>query len=224
MTPFDFLFSLYGLALGLSFAVIATGAARAIKHSQAVAIGWLTPLLAVFVALDISTFWTAGWSSIRLAPYSYGMLVLCLAIALIYFIAASLVFPDRKDRVASLNEHFWANKRTILLLIIASNALAWAVSIIIAWPQDNRTAQIFGEAVNAVFFLLLTVPAALTRRRWLFGALIGFQVVFFLASAAALAYQPQWGAYDPDGDGVTQADLREASRRASALPAEPEAK
>lgn len=221
MTPFEFFFSFYGLVLGLSLTVMATGAARAFKHRKSVRVGWLTPLLATFVALDISTFWGAAWSSFRLLPYSYGMLVLSLAIALVYFIAASLVFPEAEDGVARLDDHFWANKRAVLLLVIVSNALAWTAAIVIAWPSENRASEIFGEAVNAVFFLLLTVPAALTRRRRLFGALIGFQVFYYVASAAALAYQPHWGAYDADGDGVTQAQIRAAADRPSALPSAP---
>ena len=55
MTPFEFFFSFYGLVLGLSLTVMATGAARAFKHHKSVRVGWLTPLLATFVALDIST-------------------------------------------------------------------------------------------------------------------------------------------------------------------------
>jgi len=36
MSPFEFFFSFYGLILGLSVAVMATGAARAFKHRKAV--------------------------------------------------------------------------------------------------------------------------------------------------------------------------------------------
>lgn len=58
MSAFEFFFSFYGLVLGLSVAVIATGVARAFKHRKTVKIGWKTPMLALFVAFDIATFWT----------------------------------------------------------------------------------------------------------------------------------------------------------------------
>ena len=218
MTPFEFFISFYGLVLGLCLTVLARGVARALKHRRRTPVGWLTPLLAIFVALDISTFWSSAWSTFRLLPYSYGMLVISLAIALVYFIAASLVFPETEDEVTDLDDHFWSNKRAVLVLVILSNALAWVASIVIAWPSETRDAQIFGVALNAVFFLGLTVPAALAKRPRLFAVLIGFQVCFYVVSAALLAYQPQWGEYDPDGDGVTQAETR-----AAALPAAPEA-
>ncbi len=60
MSAFEFFFSFYGLVLGLSVAVIATGVARAFKHRKTVRVGWKTPMLAAFVALDIATFWDAA--------------------------------------------------------------------------------------------------------------------------------------------------------------------
>ena len=48
--------------------------------------------VALFVGLDIASFWDSAWVNFRDLPFSYGMLVIGLAITLIYFIAASLVF------------------------------------------------------------------------------------------------------------------------------------
>jgi len=106
LSPFEFFFSFYGLLLGLSVAVLATGAARAFKHRRTRPVGWLTPLLAVFVALDIATFLEAAWVNYRALPVSYGLLVGGLVVAVVYFIAAALVFPDDSDRPAPLDEHF----------------------------------------------------------------------------------------------------------------------
>jgi tetrahydromethanopterin S-methyltransferase subunit G len=98
LSAFEFFFGFYGMVLGLSVAVIATGFATSIQHRKAIRIGWLTLLLALFVSLDIATFWDAAWHTFRDAPFSYGMLVIGLAIALVYFIAASLIFPHQIDR------------------------------------------------------------------------------------------------------------------------------
>ncbi|WP_167309524.1 hypothetical protein [Brevundimonas naejangsanensis] len=56
LNAFEFFFSFYGLVLGLSVAVTATGLATAIQHRKKIQIGWLTPLLALFVCLDIASF------------------------------------------------------------------------------------------------------------------------------------------------------------------------
>ena len=83
MTAFEFFFSFYGLLLGLSLAVIATGAATAIQHRRKLRIGWLTPLLAVFVALDVASFWDFAWTMYRDVPFSYGLLVASLVVAVV---------------------------------------------------------------------------------------------------------------------------------------------
>ena len=62
MTPsFEFFFSFYGLLLGLSAVEVAKGLANALGVRERIRIGWLTPLLAAFVLLDITSFWLFAW-------------------------------------------------------------------------------------------------------------------------------------------------------------------
>lgn len=191
MTAFEFFFSFYGLILGLSVAVMATGAARAFKHRKSIPIGWKTPLLAVFAALDIVTFWDSAWVSFNNAPYSYGLLVAGLVVALIYFIAASLIFPDAEDRVASMDQHFWANKRAVLLLLVLTNLLMTGATIWMKWGQADATHLLLIYGQNQLLYLALIVPAALTRRAWLFATTVGLHVAIYIALAALSIALPQ---------------------------------
>lgn len=183
MSAFEFYFSFYGLALGLSVAVIATGLATAIQHRRAIRIGWLTPLLALFVGLDIATFWDAAWHTFRDVPFSYGMLVIGLAIAMVYFIAASLVFPHQIVDGVDLDEHFWGNKKIVLLLTTVANAMMVAVSAFQIMDQPGATMLLLNYAIVFPLYLILIVPAALTRSRRLFAALVGLHVLIYLAIA-----------------------------------------
>lgn len=62
MTPsFEFFFSFYGLLLGLSAAEVAKGLANALGARERIRIGWLTPMLAGFLLLDIASFWLFAW-------------------------------------------------------------------------------------------------------------------------------------------------------------------
>ncbi|RZJ45915.1 MAG: hypothetical protein EON87_06330 [Brevundimonas sp.] len=216
MNAFEFFFSFYGLVLSLSLATLAAGLVRALKRRRSMKMGWLTPLLAVYVALDITTFWVGAWADFRTAPFSYGLIVLSLAIALAYFLAATLVFPDADEEPAHLDAHFWTNRRTVLLLIILSNVLGYAASMLVGWVQEGPALAIFGTVVVAVPFLLLTIPAAFTRRRWLFATLIGLQVIFYLASAALLAWNPAWGSPGDDAPAVSSDASGEARSQAPA--------
>lgn len=190
MSAFEFFFSFYGLLLGLSVAVMATGAARAFKLRKTVPIGWMTPLLAVFVGLDIATFWDAAWTNFRHLPFSYGLLVGGLAIAAVYFIAASLIFPDDGDQPASLDEHLWANKRAVLTLLIVANLLGAAGALAANWTRENGMALMASYGFNIALYLILCGTAALTGRRWVFGAAIGLSTAIYLGIAVLTALNP----------------------------------
>lgn len=199
MSAFEFFFSFYGLMLSLSVGTLAIGAARAFKHRKAVPVGWLTPLLAVFVALDIATFWDSAWTNFRHLPFSYGLLVAGLAIAAVYFVAASLIFPDDSDEPASLDEHFWANKRAVLVLLMIANLMLLAGALGANWTREHGMMLMAGYAVNLTVYLVLVGAAALTKRRWVFGAAIGLHMALYLVIAVLTALNPS-SIMTEDGD------------------------
>jgi hypothetical protein len=67
MDDFEFLFAHHRLMLGLSIAEVLSGLARSLEdrlHSRpTLRIGWLSPLLAAFVLLDLLSFWGAAWTA-----------------------------------------------------------------------------------------------------------------------------------------------------------------
>ncbi|ESQ88331.1 hypothetical protein ABAC460_16865 [Asticcacaulis sp. AC460] len=190
MSAFEFFFSFYGLLLGLSVAVLATGAARAFKHRRTQRVGWLTPLLAVFVALDIATFWDAAWVNFRTLPFSYGLLVGGLVVAVVYFIAAALVFPDESDTPVPLDEHFWANKRSILYLLIVANLLGGGAQIAVNLTRDNAEALATAYGVSLSIYVILIGAAAWTKRRWLIAAAVGLHIALYLYIAVMSVASP----------------------------------
>lgn len=184
MSPFDYFFTLYGLILGLSVSVIATGFATAIQHRRSLRIGALTPLLATFVCLDIASFWETAWRAFRGLPFSYGLLVAGMVIALVYFIAASLVFPHRIEDGMALDDHFWANKRPALLLTSAANTLL-VLAVVALTRGQGSGALIANYLVTSGLYLLLIIPAALSRRRPVVIALLGLHTAVYLLIAVA---------------------------------------
>jgi len=183
MNAFEFFFSFYGLVLGLSVAVIATGAARAFKHRKTVAVGWKTPLLAVFAALDIATFWDAAWTNLGKAPYSYGMLIAGLVVAIVYFIAANLIFPEPEDEARSLDQHFAANKRAVLLLLTLANFLMVVLCLTMLVGKPSFPIMLAGYTFNFLLYVALVIPAALTKRAWVFATTMGLHIALYLALA-----------------------------------------
>ena len=191
MGAFEFFFSFYGLLLGLSVAVLATGVATAIQHRKAIRIGWLTPLLATFVALDIATFWDFAWNIYRAAPFSYGLLVAGLVIALTYFVAASLVFPHAIADGMSLDDHFWANKTMALMLTCVANIVALAAAIPFILALDGGATILATYGVSSLLYLAIVIPAALACKPRLFAILIGLHVALYLVIAVSSAVFPE---------------------------------
>lgn len=190
MSAFEFFFSFYGLVLGLSVAVIATGVARAFKHRKTVPVGWKTPMLAAFVALDIATFWDAAWTNFSNAPYSYGLLIAGLVVATVYFVATSLIFPEPDDTVQNLDVHFWANKRAIMLLLVLANMMMLIGAVWMSMARGGGLEVAVSYSFNLVIYLVLVIPAALTRRAWLFALTVGLHIALYLFLAGLSIVNP----------------------------------
>lgn len=129
MSAFEFFFSFYGLLLGLSVAELVGGFARVLHERHRVRFGWLTPLLAVFVAVDLATFWNQAWVFFRGAPFNPVLLLIGLVIAATFYIAASVTFPrltaEGVETRIDLDEHFWAHRRVVFGCVLAANAMVW---------------------------------------------------------------------------------------------------
>src|SRR5687767_10344875 len=100
MTAFEMVFTLLGLLLGLAIAEILGGFSRALdllRTAEPVRIGWLTPLLATFLMLDLARFWLEAWSVRDQLLVDYPSLVGILIIVGTYYLAASLTFPDHAE-------------------------------------------------------------------------------------------------------------------------------
>ncbi|MCD9028322.1 hypothetical protein LDO26_08880 [Luteimonas sp. BDR2-5] len=164
--------------LGLSVAALVSGLAQVLHERERIRFGWLTPMLAVFVALDITTFWNQAWIIFRGAPFNIAILVTGLAIAATFYVAASVTFPrvsaggvERLD----LDEYFWANRRLVFACIMTSNLIVVGLFCMLA-AADPGFASMASSVrlwVGLAIFVVGTATAAFaSRRRVAIGALV----------------------------------------------------
>jgi len=197
MSPFEFFFSFYGLLLGFSVAELVGGFARLIHDRKAVVFGLLTPLLGLYVAIDISSFWVQAWLVFRNAPFNYALLVLGLVVAAVFYIAASMVFPRQIGARTSLDHHFWAQRRWVLLGVLGANLLMLSVLVIVA-GRSGELDRILPPVVIArtAFFMVATLAAAvLSGRRIVLGlmvALVAYQIYGVVLDLSRLLGGPAW--------------------------------
>ena len=136
MSAFEFFFSFYGLLLGLSVAELVGGFARVLHERERIRFGWLTPALALFVAIDIATFWNQAWVIFRGAPFNTFLLLVSLSIAATFYVAASVTFPrvsaeGAHERI-DMDAHFWAHRKLVFGCILAANLIVAVMVIILA--------------------------------------------------------------------------------------------
>jgi hypothetical protein len=167
MDAFNFAFSLFAIILGLSLAKVLEGFARALKRRRVVHLGWLTPLLAVFVMLDLTSFWESGWATRKFLTPQYGMLLIGLVMCGLYYIAASIIFPGEfgEGREAmhgdDFDEHYIEHRRQVLGAILICDLMQIAPIAIIRFA-DVPTRFWFENALQ--FSALLTGIASRSKR------------------------------------------------------------
>lgn len=126
MSNFEFVFSLFGLLLGFSLVEVLGKLAAIVKARPQIRTGWLTPLLSLFVLLDVTGFWSIVWDARDAIPASYGVLMIGLAITGLYYFAVSLIFPSELDPDLDLDRWYFDHKATIFSILFACQLLAHA--------------------------------------------------------------------------------------------------
>ena len=182
MSEFEYYISFYGLLLGLSVAEVASKFLNAIGARRKLKIGWMTPTLAIFIFLDITSFWIYAWGTRDALVVNWRTMFMGLLVALSYYFAAGLAFPRDISEWSDLDEYYWEHKRVVLSGILVANLISFTYS------HMNHSAPLdiafwFNQSTYFPPLILLFF----TRRRsvdlTLFGILIiGYFITAFIPS------------------------------------------
>ena len=137
MSDFEFLFALFGLLFGLIVAELSLKFADAIELRRERPMGILTPALAFLLLTDLTNFWLFVWGSRNVLTVSYRIVFAGVLLAMVYFLAASLLFPRTDRRWTSLDEHYWSRKRLVAGAILFVNVVATGAMLSRATPAWN---------------------------------------------------------------------------------------
>ena len=165
MASFEFLFTLFGLMLGLALTEVVGGFARAVKRRGPAQLGVLTPLLSLCMAYEITDFWLVAWDMRETVPIRVPALIGSLVITGLYYFAAVLAWPDEGDPAwDDLDRWALDQKRPILLSITASGLLAAGAELIL------NPSQLLGHSPGlyawmTLYFGLLVFAAFAPGRR-----------------------------------------------------------
>jgi hypothetical protein len=172
MSAFEFLFSFYGLLLGLAVTVVLSGFSRAINERKRRPIGVLAPLLAIYLTLDLMTFWAGAWIDFRDVEFSARLLLLASLAPMLYYLAATQVFPEAGADVATLDEHFFKHRAWVIGGVALSNFVSFLP--IISEP-DVPARLLTTMATLAPLLISLFI-----KNRWVVGVLLAAQLAYVL--------------------------------------------
>lgn len=113
-------FGFYGLILGLAVTELLGGLGALARAGELRKLGAQTGLLALFVLLLVCATWIDAWASLRNVTLDFSGLWAPLVIAILYYLAATIVFPHDPAKYASLDDYFAARKRTVGALLLAN--------------------------------------------------------------------------------------------------------
>ena len=186
MTNFEFVFSLFGLLLGLALAEVLGGFGTAIQSRRKIRIGWLTPLLGALVALDLTSFWMVAWDVRDLVPAHYVSLLGGLIVMGLYYLVARITFPHDLDEWPDYDAYYFEHRKWVLGGIMLCNLIAVAIlaalgskplesaanrwSLVIFIPALVAAMVVRGKRTNTALLLLMVVQYPLV-------AVIGFSGV-----------------------------------------------
>ena len=167
MTNFEFVFSLFGLLLGLALAEVLGGFGTAIQHRRKVRIGWLTPLLGTLVALDLTSFWLVAWGVRDQVSADYASLLGGLIVIGLYYFVAKVTFPDEPDGWPDFDVYYFEHRRWVLGGVVLCNLIALATLVSLGLQPLQSAAGIGSLAlfipalIAAMFVKAKRVNAAL---------------------------------------------------------------
>ncbi len=197
MSPFELVFAVFGLLLGLAIAEVLGGFSRAVRLKRGmrpVRIGWLTPLLGLLVMADLTSFWLVAWDARAQIDANYATLAGVLAMVGIYYLAATLIFPDRPEEWPDFDDWYDRHNGFVVGGLLAANVTSWIglIAIEIAHPVPelpavpaNAGSDLMAIVYFTSGFAILGLLVALLRikaRRWNVAMLATLIVLVVLSS------------------------------------------
>jgi hypothetical protein len=193
MSPFELVFALFGLLLGLAVAEVLGGFSHALKLKRAgkpVRIGWLTPLLGLFVMLDLTSFWLMGYAARDQLSANYVTLVGVLAIVGTYYLAATLIFPDEPEDWPDFDQWYDKQNRLVIGGLLAANIGSWigqiALEVVAPSPDVvlSETALWVAGLGGLAILMLLVALLRVNNRSWNVAMLVALIVLLPVTSVA----------------------------------------
>jgi len=135
MAGFEFLFSFYGLLLGLAVAQVTSSFADTWRRRGNWRVGVVPPLLGLFILLAVAQQWGSFWGgrdTLDMGPWE---LLTSMGMALPYIFLSHAMFPVALEGGGSLEDHYFQQRHILLGALLVPPVVSLAYNIGMSPPQ-----------------------------------------------------------------------------------------
>jgi len=175
MSNFEFVFSLFGLLMGLALAEVIGGFGSALEMRHRIRVGWLAPLLALLITFDLLSFWMAAWQVRESIPVNFVSLMVGLIVFGTYYLIAQFAFPDDVDLWPDLDAYYWRHKKLLLGGMYGCNLVALASQQIIGLNPFGDANTLYAVAA----FTFGMAGAIFLPGKWTNTAFLLYQIALY---------------------------------------------
>ena len=181
MGSFDYLFSFYGLLLGIAVANVAIGFADMWRDCEKIRVGTCPPLVASAVLLGGMNVWLQMWLTRPYVTVTGIQMLVAAAISLPYVFVSRAIFPGQEYQPErSLEEHYLKHRKLILVMLVIPTIISVASHVFIDEVHYKGLDAYWAAGRVAVPLLLIPFASPVVQRVGL-SALILLQLVGLLA-------------------------------------------
>jgi hypothetical protein len=162
---FDYLFSFYGLLLGIAVANVAIGFADMWRDCEKIEVGTCPPLVASSVLLGGMNVWMQMWLARPYATVNGIQMLAAAAISLPYVFVSRAIFPGQEDKPErSLEEHYLKHRKIILILLALPSATSVTSHVVLDHFRYKPWEIWWSAARVALPLMLLFFPQRRAQR------------------------------------------------------------
>ena len=161
MSGFEYIFTFYGLLLGLAVANATSNVAEMWRSSGSVKVGLAPPLLCLFILLSAAQGWTSFWASHDSLTMTPTALLMCIGMAVPYIFVSHGMTPAREGS-ASFEDFYIHHRRTLMVVLVIPPLLSMAYNLITGGAASLADSAFF---IGLIILPRVLIPAGLAITR-----------------------------------------------------------
>jgi len=176
VTAFDYLFTFYGLLLGIAVANVAIGFADMWRDCGRFAVGYCPPLLGSIVMLGGMNIWLTMWHVRQDVAVGAWQMLAATGVAMPYVFTSRAMFPGaERESERSLEEHYLRHRKLILLVMTVPPVMSLISKILLDRVWDHGW-ELEWIVARMILPLILIPLASRTAQRIGLGTFAGLEL------------------------------------------------